>query len=51
MKVFELFVVCVAAGLLMAGLVLITVVWTVAVKLTHPHWSWRRCAKYTTLIT
>lgn len=48
---FELFVVCVAAGIFLTALVVLMVLWTVAVKLTHPKWSWRRCAKYTTLIT
>ena len=47
---FEMMVVMAAALVLMLGLVGITVLWTVAVKVIHPHWSWRRCARYTTLI-
>ena len=47
---FNVLVVAVATGLLMSVLVGGMLLWTAAVKLMHPKWSWRRCAKYTTLI-
>ena len=34
----------------MAALVGAMVLWTVFVKISHPKWSWKRCARYTTLI-
>lgn len=34
----------------MSALVGAMVLWTIAVKISHPKWSWRRCARYTTLI-
>lgn len=46
----DLVLVAIGLVLMMSALVSITVLWTVAVKLAHPKWSWRRCAKYTTLI-
>ena len=48
---FNILVVAVATGLLMSALVTGMLLWTAAVKLLHPKWSWRRCAKYTTLIS
>ncbi|MBR2503299.1 MAG: hypothetical protein IKB62_04150 [Oscillospiraceae bacterium] len=48
---YNLFILAAALIALMAGLVGVTVLWTAAVKLMHPKWSWRRCAKYTTLIS
>lgn len=46
----DLVLVALSIAIFMGGLVAIAVLWTVAVKLSHPKWSWRRCAKYTTLI-
>jgi len=43
--------IAVALGLMMAMLLLITAAFTVVVKIYHPKWSWKRCAKYTTLIS
>ena len=37
-------------ALFMAALVGAMVLWTVFVKMRHPKWSWKRCARYTTLI-
>lgn len=34
----------------MSSLVASIVLYTVALKLTHPKWSWRKCAKKSTLI-
>ena len=48
---FDVFVLAVAMILLMAGLVGGMLLWTAAVKLMHPKWSWKKCAKYTTLIS
>ena len=48
---FGMMVVLVAAGVLLAGLVGMTLLWTVAVKIKHPNWSWKKCARYTTLIS
>lgn len=48
---FNVLILAVAMILLMAGLLGVTVLFTVIVKLRHPKWSWRRCAKYTTLIS
>lgn len=47
---FEMLVVLTAVGFLMFGLVGIMCLWTLAVKIKHPKWSWKRCARYTTLI-
>ena len=48
---YNILIVAVVAGLLMSVLVGGMLLWTAAVKLMHPKWSWRRCAKYTTLIS
>lgn len=47
---FEMMIVLAALLVLMLGLVGITALWTVVVKVKHPKWSWTRCARYTTLI-
>ena len=46
----DLIFVALGTVLMISGLIAIMVLWTVAVKLAHPKWSWRRCAKHTTLI-
>lgn len=46
----DLIILAVGMALLMAALLGSILIWTVIVKLTHPKWSWRKCAKYTTLI-
>lgn len=46
----DLIILAVGIALMMAGLFAAVVIWTVIVKMRHPKWSWRRCAKYTTLI-
>lgn len=48
--IYNILIVAIAMILLMSVLVGGMLLWTAAVKLMHPKWSWRRCAKYTTLI-
>lgn len=48
---FEIMVVCAAVAGLMAALFAVTLVLTVIIKICHPHWSWKRCAKESTLIS
>lgn len=47
---FGFLVAITAAVSLMGVLFLIAAAWTVIVKITHPDWSWKKCAQYTTLI-
>lgn len=46
----DLFFLMAIMAVFMSALVGAMVLWTVIVKMRHPKWSWRRCARYTTLI-
>ena len=47
---FGLWICLIAVGGLMEGLLVITLVLTVIIKICHPEWSWKRCAQESTLI-
>lgn len=47
----EILIVAIAMAILMAGLLGMTVLWTIGLKIAHPDWSWRKCAKRSTLIS
>lgn len=48
---FDVFMLALCLLILTGGLVGITLLFTLIVKIRHPKWSWRKCARYTTLIS